>query len=583
MRDNATQAIYIGDNRMRSIQPKAFKMKKPYKMIISIIVLWCFLFSLIFSDIAWALRPAATHIYRETDIENAIVSARQAFSNPQKYRELILKRIKINPLEQFIGKATAYVFLTRFCPIRCSHCYFTCPYPTGEKTQEDAFTPEGITKLIEFLNDANMGYLSITGAEPFLELEAVYKIVEEIQSDIITLVTSGFWAKNDSRAREIVDNLYAAFKRRKHKAKVILRISVDEGHVKELGMQPPLNLINIFQERFKDEDNFELKIRSIIDEPTVDNLLAQLPVKRVADTGEIYREGSKTHPRKKEVELQNGFRFTISYEYLFYSDKKVDLNNERVVERNLEVIDKDIDTMFKGNTAIAHNPSGEKGFLFCVDFDGRAWVQDATLPDNMASLYKHGYRDIINRVFEDVIAVSYIEKGNRYREAIINEVNPKAVIRSKAVNIRDYVSSIMLEEEKTRLYLAIRVLQDYIQEGRISQADTIQWPEEIRHFVSLDRGTLIQLYHESDYSIVIQYLEKIGISTGELADLYELLILGHYDVSPDAMIEIIEGTNALNKSQKKEFFTKIGFQGVESMRRKLQKGKNIALLIGQAA
>ena len=86
---------------------------------------------------------------------------------------------------------------------------------------------------------------------------------------------------------------------------------------------------------------------------------------------------------------------------------------------------------------------------------------------DLQNIYCDSYEDIINANFNNIISYSFLDKGYKYRIKIIDEVNHKAVLRSKAINIRDYAGAAILEEKKTTLYYAIRVIQDYIKENKI--------------------------------------------------------------------------------------------------------------------
>jgi len=510
-----------------------------------------------------------------------IATARTAFSNPQAYRDLLInnKRVRIAPKKGFNGKALACLFLTRFCPVGCKHCFFSSPVPESGKTQADAFTPEGAQKLTDFLNDANMGVILVSGGgDPFIEMDTVRKLVEEVNTDHLYLMSSAYWGKTPAAARRVVDQLYESMLiRRKNgvRGRVILRISVDKGHADEIGLDGIKNVIDIFNEKFANETDFALEIHSMMTDPgtmekdpTIDNMLAGLPynVERspVKDASiDTYREEAKNggkgvikvSPRKEVVTLtESGLSILIGYAKLFHSDMKVDLHDEETVARNAAVFTKDMRDSEGNNTAVAFNAEGEDGLDFLVSYDGTPSLWGAHMPDNPFSLYSQDYDDIVDSAFQDVITLSYLEKGIPYREAIINEVNPVAVTRMKAINIRDFAGSYLYEESKTRLYLTVRILQDYIAEGRIS-ADVL--PPAIQQLVSLDKDTLIRSYHESDYSIITQYIESPYVTVDEQVDLYELVTLGHYDVTPEQMIGTMERDDVLTSEQRAEFFVKM--------------------------
>ena len=128
--------------------------------------------------------------------------------------------------------------------------------------------------------------------------------------------------------------------------------------------------------------------------------------------------------------------------------------------------------------------------------------------DNLFNLYIDDINKILEGTFKDPAAISFIEKGADYRDKIVAEVNDVAVIRSKAVNIRDYTSALMFDEERTRLYYTIRAIQDYISEGRIKISD-FDICSDLVSLINSDKKSLICAYHSSTtHTIVDQILHK---------------------------------------------------------------------------
>ena len=131
------------------------------------------------------------------------------FENPQYYREQLLKinLFDINQRKKIDGKSLICVFFTAYCGVGCPFCFFHSPTSRNEKiefiSKENHFSKEAVDKFIKFANDANVGYLQISGGgEPFLEFDAILKCIETIKAERIILVTSGFWAYNEINAEK---------------------------------------------------------------------------------------------------------------------------------------------------------------------------------------------------------------------------------------------------------------------------------------------------------------------------------------------------------------------------------------------
>ena len=486
------------------------------------------------------------------------LTVKEAFHNPQLFRDLILKHVHIAAdRKQFAAKAFICVSFTRFCPVGCPFCFFSSAPALKEKSISDAFTEEGLERFIQFANDCNLGYLLVSGGgEPFMEKNCVLKVVEEVISDKIVLVTSANWAKSKAAAATYVKQIYEAFKKRKTPTNLVVRVSIDEEHAK-VGLEPVYHLIHLFEELYLNESHFKLQFHTLFDDPCIDKLLGQLSGKIVASQDHKRKSDAETilkvNPAEKVIQLASGLSIKVGYAKRFYSNIKIDLNDPTAIERNLATFEWDITESEENNSSVVTNMDGKKGLDFWVNFNGNVTTWGNQVPDNIFNLYEDSYVKVVNATFEDPLSLSYLEKGTPYRDRIVNEVNPKAVIRARATNIRDYTGAIICEEEKTRLYLSLRIIQDYIKEGRITPSELTSWPLEIQQLLSLKKEELIQLYRESGYSIIDQYMKR-EFNQSEWLDLFELIKLSHYDISATKIKEAIE---YYNKRVAKEFVTRI--------------------------
>ena len=55
------------------------------------------------------------------------------------------------------------------------------------------------------------------------------------------------------------------------------------------------------------------------------------------------------------------------------------------------------------------------------------------------NLYTDSYENIISNIYTNIISYSLLDKGYFYRTKIISEVNPLAVLRSKAIHKRKII------------------------------------------------------------------------------------------------------------------------------------------------
>jgi ribosome-associated protein YbcJ (S4-like RNA binding protein) len=245
---------------------------------------------------------------------------------------------------------------------------------------------------------------------------------------------------------------------------------------------------------------------------------------------------------KQEIINFDDLALKVGYAKAFYSDLKVNLNDSTAIRRNIEVYQKDLFESEDGNSSIVTNEMGNPGLDFWVNYNGNVTTWGNQYLDNLFNLYIDPYHEVINGTLRDPAALSFIEKGANYRDAVVSEANKVAVLRSKAVNIRDYTGALMFDEARTRLYYTVRSLQDYIAEGRIKEDALKGLPIELYELLSIEKGALIEAYKKSNYTIVQQTLEEV-FDSKKVLDVLEWIKLGHYSLEQQDINRLIEFYN----------------------------------------
>lgn len=484
----------------------------------------------------------------ERSPETALEQAKDAFANPDALRAAVLEHIRVEPTERLDGESFLCIWPNKHCPVGCSVCFFNSPEESGgQPTDETRIPKEFWGPAIETINSANVRELVIAGGgEPFLRRAFVERMFAEAKAKNIFLSTSGIWAQRKGSAETIVEKLFQAHKANVNNPVTDIRLSFDEYHAEKISPDGDLdyakNLLAIFQERYSDEKNFRVSFHSMDGDPTMERLIRELPTQQ--------REWKDN--KTEIITLENGYQFEIRWKRLFHSDPEIDMHDTPAVDRNIEIFDEDINSEHSGNMSVVFNEGKPKGSDLLVHYDGTILNWGASSPDNESSLYKGGYKAAMQKAFDDVLALSFLEKGNTYREGIVAEVNPTAVRRAKAMNLRDFYSRAMLEEARTRLYLSIRVTQDYIREGRVSENEVQQWPKELQQLIAMTPSELQEGYHASNYTIVHQYLSEPSLDETQLAHLFSLVRKGHYDVTPQQMLQIVEESDFAKKNEFRE-------------------------------
>ena len=115
--------------------------------------------------------------------------------------------------------------MTTICPLHCDHC---CQ-DNGEEAVAYINEQEISDVLTKISQDKKIQYVSFTGGEPFLELKKLYYAIDIARNSglHISTVTSGFWAVDDEKTKNIMKTL--------HEKKLdVMTISRDMFHRKEV-------------------------------------------------------------------------------------------------------------------------------------------------------------------------------------------------------------------------------------------------------------------------------------------------------------------------------------------------------------
>lgn len=123
------------------------------------------------------------------------------------------------------------LFLTYRCTVECEHCSFSC-----SPREEECLSPDVAMSLIEEAAFARR--LTISGGEPFTEMEALERIIAFSGSlsrfEEISVITNGSWASSPWAAAEIMGRF-------KNYGLSTLALSVDPFHQKSVPLKVAVN------------------------------------------------------------------------------------------------------------------------------------------------------------------------------------------------------------------------------------------------------------------------------------------------------------------------------------------------------
>lgn len=377
-------------------------------------------------------------------------------------------------------------------------------------------TPARVDALLQLVKDSNTGYFLVSGGgEGFLELALMYKIIEGSTADVTWMVTSGFWAKSKANTQRILSQCRHSHEQgisNNPNREIVIRISVDQHHIDRIGApEDPLGYIRQIIETFEQEHNnvpgFSLMLHSLDGEQELIRILAEQLRGTIHVANEKMHSSIKITEQSAHIRLQSGFSVPVTFAKKLLSDMAADLREKDLLAERTRIWETDTYINEHDRTGLQLHEEGY-GHDMLVIYDGRvAGGWQCEMPDVHINIDEHDYSQIMRRTISDPGVLATLEKGQRYRFGIIEEINIKASTRAKAVNIRDYTSPILLEEDRVKLYYTIRAIQDFRNEGRLETAAESIEPE-ILQILDATRSQLREWYKKSTYDIVAQYRRR---------------------------------------------------------------------------
>jgi MoaA/NifB/PqqE/SkfB family radical SAM enzyme len=204
---------------------------------------------------------------QEWDIARVVKQKRWLYSllnsePEQKRRELVEKLREGEGKRVELNLVNIGIVPTELCPNRCRFCLAawkaSCEERMGRSISEEDFQIIA-DEVINFADEHSL-IVTVTGGEPFLELERVLYLVKHARSRL-DITTSAYWARDIGKAREILAKLRdAAKENRNENFKFTLQVSLDAFHqevffekgefVQNVPIECIINLLKLTQEEF---------------------------------------------------------------------------------------------------------------------------------------------------------------------------------------------------------------------------------------------------------------------------------------------------------------------------------------------
>lgn len=330
-------------------------------------------------------------------------NAHNPFAHPRVIRRMVLNNVAVTPKLKFNGKGFICALITSRCPVGCDHCMFFANMEE-DKNQFNTMTPDRVNKLIKLVGDSNTGYLLVSGGgEVFLEPELIYQIVEKSPASLTWIVTSAFWAKKKSTAIKVIEEMYQAFLRgniRKHNRRVCLRISIDSWHVKKLAKNTNdpfnyiVNIIKIFESTYSHQRDFFLQLHALKgDEHLIEQLRQRIKAIEMPSLSPIHWQEKATESAIALL-MPSGYNFEVTFAKLLYSDIAADLRDLDLLEKRIDIWEKDAYVNERGRPGCLINADGSIGSNMLVIYDGRvAGGWQCEMPDVSINIDEDSYEN----------------------------------------------------------------------------------------------------------------------------------------------------------------------------------------------
>lgn len=408
----------------------------------------------------------------------------------------------------------------------------------------NTMTPQRVQRLLKLVEESNTGYFLVSGGgEGFLELPLMYQIIEGSTADVTWMVTSGFWATTERNTRHILNNCYAAHLRgnaRNPDRETIIRITVDKHHTERIGTpQDPFGyvqrIVQVFEQDYANFPRFSLMLHSLKGEELLIEKLAKELKASIQPNIELMHTAIKVTENTVRLHLPSGLEFPVTFAKLLLSDIAVDLRDKETLAKRIKIWETDAYVNEHDRTGLQIHDTGYGNDMLVI-YDGRVaggWQCEMT--DVPINVDDHDYAEVMRRTISDPGVLATLEKGQRYRFRVIDEVSPKACTRAKAVNIRDYTSITLLEEDRDKLYYTIRAIQDFHEEGRLKDKKTALTPD-ICNIIDATPEQLRFWYRESRYDIIAQFREYNQGFTAFEAALHDFAQNGNVQLLTDRVL-----------------------------------------------
>jgi len=424
------------------------------------------------------------------------------------------------------------------CSLSCPHCLFSAAVVRKKSIAPPAISMEQAVDFIELMNQAQLEHLIFSGGgESYENMPVMIYMLENLKSlkQVVT-VTSCYFSSSENETSTIFAQLMSAIQRGNAKynrgeISFILRISYDNSH--DVPTESVVNAIRHFVSHSYDGIKLQVIVRTLLDPSENKDLIL---ANSLQATLQPYKDSSNPLVNLPIIDgfptrwLQvNGVSIPIIYkptyfEGLAYKSKKNTIPGTSW--REIKAVEEEFGNFFnlslRGKNGEGHNyyqivlkgydywrnslgatltyntpkSQADKGYSIYLPADGRLFVNASSPDSHLPVSSVVSWKNFLALHEGDILQYYVITKPTDFIVDLAREAEPEI---DDIINRRNFVFSLAytsMETPALRLYLTIRLLQEYASEKQIIYEDKI-----VQKLVQTPKEDLILRYRNSNNTL----------------------------------------------------------------------------------
>ena len=189
-----------------------------------------------------------------------------------------------------------------------------------------------------------------------------------------------------------------------------MRISISDDHAKTLGIEPALNIVNIFDTNYRNENDFDIQLKTFDNDNAFRKFLNNLNYTNISACEENVSDNfivEKICRKKQTLTLASGKNIVVGISKIFHTSTLPDLSEKDKLIPIIKTVDDDIFYSLRQYPATILNTDGKIGLNWSLYYNGNLCLWQSQARDTYQSIYEDNYEHVINAHFSDPLVYSY--------------------------------------------------------------------------------------------------------------------------------------------------------------------------------